>query len=273
MPVELRVPKVDFSRGDLLDLVLRFEDLLRQLVAQTMRSSYGDGWPEFLPAELKERLELARKQALGRRWGPERGNEVLNFATLGDMETIIAGRWKLFEPIFQDKHLIGTKLMELRLHRNALAHGAVPTDEDKLRTLLIVRDISQRFPEVLLPALSEVEGPVLSEADTDKPLQQPEVPEHHGSSRIRAQWIQEAASALFERDDLELVSDRDADLLPVFAVKNNGRVAGWVKVGQTSIMVYQRDRGTGVRIAEAYSSTDLSLVEHAIQSLRGPSEH
>lgn len=265
----LRLPKVEFTRGELLDLVLSFEHLLRQLVAHTLKAKYGDDWPNFLPSELKARLEMSRGQAAKQRWGPDRGTDVLNFASLGDLETIILGRWNLFEPIFQDKPVIRTKLMELRLHRNALAHGVEPSDEDKLRSLLIVRDLQERVPTVLLYAMDEGEPAPPTEAENGAQAREASASPRSSRSRIRAKWIHEVANRLAERDDLELVANDRRDTLPTFVVRSNRRVIGWVKVGQTSIAVIERGRRVGARVAEINSPDELSSLERAIQSLKG----
>jgi hypothetical protein len=242
---------IALSAEEIFSEVLRFERNLKFMIHSVLDSTTRRG--AGIPRPIRERLseELERRERL--MWGPKREvRSLLDLATMGDLENIIAGNWKDFEPIFGDKGLAMAKLTELRLFRNALAHGTVPTTDDRVRILLLVRDLDEKIP--LIHA-----GPRPTHHRSTEPEPGPRF------AHVRAAWIPPAIESLRGQALAAglAVEPTAGRRVRGFAVRRAGRTVGRLIVGQTSLAFVSGDETRTV----ASHPSDVNLLRDEIRRI------
>jgi hypothetical protein len=125
------------TRGQLLDLLLDVEDRLRVLIRIVFARERRD-WETLLPKGMQSGSEAG-----------DEGKDPLEKATLKQLIDTVLHRWKLFEPILDDKVKVQATLEEMRQYRNELAHGAQPTLDEKVEIALVVAKVGKRIPHIV----------------------------------------------------------------------------------------------------------------------------
>jgi CheY-like chemotaxis protein len=129
---------VELERGQLLDLVFAVEERLRRLVRAALRSQRPD-WERIVPERIRNDIQAS---------GPPDG-DLLDRATLGQLISIVLGRWTLFEArIPLTKEQFRVKADDFRAWRNSLAHGHAPSADEKVEIAVALRQVGERIPVV-----------------------------------------------------------------------------------------------------------------------------
>jgi CheY-like chemotaxis protein len=127
------------TRGQLLDLVLDVEDLLRRMI-RAVFARERDDYELLIPATLRERL--ATKSA----GSPTGTPDLLEKADLSDLIGIVMNRWSVFAPIMQDQQKVFADLDSFRIWRNQLAHGKLPNTDESVEVALLIKRVHQHIP-------------------------------------------------------------------------------------------------------------------------------
>ena len=78
--------------------------------------------------------------------------DLLDFADLGQLITIVLGRWEKFGDLLGTKTRFQVKADEFREWRDRLAHGGNPTTDQKIEIAVLLRQVGQQTPLVVEPA-------------------------------------------------------------------------------------------------------------------------
>jgi CheY-like chemotaxis protein len=130
---------VELTRGQLLDLILAVEERLRGLVRDVLRAAQHD-WEALIPRKIRESAHGVQGKAAG---------DILAKATLGQLTEIVVARWSLFEnliPLTQEEFRV--KANDFREWRNFLAHGNLPSQDQKVEIAVAIRQVGERIPVV-----------------------------------------------------------------------------------------------------------------------------
>jgi hypothetical protein len=118
-----------------------FENTVRSFVGQKLQEEKGPKWWESsVKKEIRERAEQRRDSEQAVRWHSARGENLIDYTELGDLVSIIAGNWALFEAhvtnIDWAKEIIGT----VEKSRNVIMHGGTLKKTDTERVGMYIRD-------------------------------------------------------------------------------------------------------------------------------------
>jgi hypothetical protein len=250
-----------------LAIVLETEASLRVLIRKVLTRKRED-WQQLVPQALRQRLAAGESESrVGNPYGPARSrDDILDSASIGDMQAIIAGRWQFFEEIFGVKAATLSRLDEFRLFRNAVAHGAELAADDKARLYLLAKDLLGRIPRVFQDAseMSTVsvpgtEAPTTELRDSQRPRRlvasenfRPGI-DREGSpsalrvfrSRIRARWLERLLVDLQTRRSVTIAEIGHWRGLPVISVRVRGVARIRCVVGQTSLGLLGESARTG----------------------------
>lgn len=118
-----------------------FENTVRSFVTKKLQEVHGTGWWEkSVKKEVRTRAENRRDVEQTIRWHSARGENLIDYTEFGDLVSIIAGNWTLFEPHITSvdwaKEIIGT----IEKSRNVIMHGGVLKETDAERVGVYIRD-------------------------------------------------------------------------------------------------------------------------------------
>ncbi|MDB5162793.1 MAG: hypothetical protein JWN28_400 [Candidatus Saccharibacteria bacterium] len=118
-----------------------FENTVRSFVTKMLQEDKGtDWWETSVKKDVRTRAENRRDIEQTIRWHSARGENLIDYTEFGDLISIIAGNWTLFEPhvtnIDWAKEIIST----LEKSRNVIMHGGVLKETDSERVGMYIRD-------------------------------------------------------------------------------------------------------------------------------------
>ena len=112
------------------------ENTIRSFILSTFQSEYPstDWWDKRVPVSIKITVENRKKKENKNRWHGKRGNHPIFYTNFGDLKDIIINghNWTKFNFFFPDQHWVISRLNDLELSRNIIAHNnLLPKDEVK----------------------------------------------------------------------------------------------------------------------------------------------
>ena len=118
-----------------------FENTVRSFVTKKLQEVHGtEWWEKSVKKEVRTRAENRRDVEQTIRWHSARGDNLIDYTEFGDLVSIIAGNWALFEPHITSvdwaKEIIGT----IEKSRNVIMHGGVLKETDAERVGVYIRD-------------------------------------------------------------------------------------------------------------------------------------
>lgn len=111
-----------------------FENTVREFIVSTLKEKHGAAWWNTCASQkLRAKIEERKKRESKNKWHDTRGTEEIAYADFGDLADIIVTNWADFEQFFPDQDWIRTRLGDLELSRNVIAHNNVLSERDILR--------------------------------------------------------------------------------------------------------------------------------------------
>ena len=118
-----------------------FENAVRELVANRLAESLGkDWWAQGLTASIRKKVSERKRKEESNRWHLARGSSEISYADFGDLSLMITNNWHLFEDLFPDQDWVRTRLSDLELSRNIIAHNGVLNGREVTRITLYLKD-------------------------------------------------------------------------------------------------------------------------------------
>ncbi len=118
-----------------------FENSVRELVEQRLAENLGaDWWAKGTTAGIREKVEKRRGKEAANRFHSPRGESDIAYADFGDLSLMIKNNWALFEDLFPDQDWVTTRLSDLELSRNVIAHNGVLSGREITRITLYLKD-------------------------------------------------------------------------------------------------------------------------------------
>ena len=122
-----------------------FENSVRNLVSDVMKTKYHDSWWESrVGASIKRRVRERIEKEDKNRWHGKRGAHPIFYTDIDDLKSIITANWSDFEGIFPNQQWVTGKIDEIEMSRNVIAHNNPLEERDVTRLRLNLQDwISQ----------------------------------------------------------------------------------------------------------------------------------
>ena len=118
-----------------------FENSVRELVEQRLTENLGvDWWQQGTTSAIREKVKRRQEKEAANRFHAPRGSADIAYADFGDLALMIKNNWALFEDLFPDQDWVTTRLSDLELSRNVMAHNGVLNGREITRITLYLKD-------------------------------------------------------------------------------------------------------------------------------------
>lgn len=122
--------------AEVYPMIYVLENSIRHIIMYVLKRKYGDDWwDKRVPATIRRNVEDRVKQEGKNRWHSRRGGHRIFYTDFGDLNSIIINNWDDFKEMFPNQRWIQTRMEEIELSRNIIAHNnPLPTREiERLR--------------------------------------------------------------------------------------------------------------------------------------------
>lgn len=137
-----RAEKMTYAYG----LFYCFENLVRELVSETLSEQKGEDWWDSVPTRVKERVEKHKKDIADNAWHQALFNSNIDHTLFGDLASIMIEQWEFFVDLFPNQNWVRQRLDELERSRNVIAHGNVLADSEIERIEQYLGDWLRQVP-------------------------------------------------------------------------------------------------------------------------------
>ena len=128
------------------------ENSLRLFIEKVAKNKYGDNYMDHLTLTrgVQNKIETRKKQEGNHLWVPLRGGTDLYYTDFVELGLIIQSNWEIFKDHFPNLEFIKTKIEELNVLRNMVAHFSYLNDAEKQIVIayysIIIAQINRRNP-------------------------------------------------------------------------------------------------------------------------------
>lgn len=121
--------------------IAAFENAVREFVTKILADNFKETWwEEAVSEKIRNRAESRREEESKIRWHTPRGDAPLNYTEFGDLASIIAQNWNLFEPYLESQDWVRQIISTLERSRNVIMHSGELANADVERIGTAVRD-------------------------------------------------------------------------------------------------------------------------------------
>ncbi len=121
--------------------ITSFENMVRDFIAKTLSEEKGEEWWVICVSDaIRKRAESRRKEEEKIKWHQQRGDRILNYTEMGDLNNIIAQNWEYFEDYLNNLEWARQIINTLERSRNVIMHGGELGDRDIERVGTNIRD-------------------------------------------------------------------------------------------------------------------------------------
>ena len=130
--------------------ITSFENMVRDFIAKTLSEEKGENWWEESVSEaIRKRAESRRKEEEKIKWHQQRGDRLLNYTEMGDLNNIIQQNWNEFEDYLISLDWARQIINTLERSRNVIMHGGELGDRDIERGLSSLRKRRHLFVKIV----------------------------------------------------------------------------------------------------------------------------
>lgn len=121
--------------------ITSFENMVRDFIAKTLSEVNGENWWEKCVSEkIRKKAESRKKEEEKIKRHQQRGDRLLNYTEMGDLNSIIVQNWELFEDYLNTLEWAGQIISTLERSRNVIMHGGELGNRDIERVGTNIRD-------------------------------------------------------------------------------------------------------------------------------------
>ncbi len=121
--------------------ITSFENMVRDFIAKTLSEKNGeDWWKKCVSEGIRKRAENRRRDEEKIKWHQQRGDRILNYTEMGDLNNIIQQNWDEFEDYLISLDWARQIINTLERSRNVIMHGGELGDRDIERVGTNIRD-------------------------------------------------------------------------------------------------------------------------------------
>jgi len=132
--------------ADVYPMLYVLENSLRHIIMHVLKNKYGERWWEQrVPLSIRKKVEIRMKQEGRNRWHSRRGSHKIFYTDFGDLSSIIINNWDDFKEWFPSQRWIQTRLEEIELSRNIIAHNNPLPKREIRRLRLYFEDLRKQI--------------------------------------------------------------------------------------------------------------------------------
>ena len=121
--------------------IATFENSVRVLIKNILIDGFEEEWwQKGVSEKIRKRAESRMDEEKKIKWHSQRGDEPLNYTTMGDLGNVINNNWILFEPYFQSPTWASNIFSVIERSRNVIMHSGMLGREDIDRLGINIRD-------------------------------------------------------------------------------------------------------------------------------------
>jgi len=126
-----------------------FENLMRYFILNIFKSKSNktDWWNQAVPADIKKNVKNRKLIENKNLWHIKRGSHNIFYTDFGDLNAIIINNWDIFKEYFPNQHWITSRLKELELSRNIIAHNNPLPKKEIDRIKIYFHDIKNQIEQ------------------------------------------------------------------------------------------------------------------------------
>lgn len=117
-----------------------FENSVRHFVSTGMAEAHKENWWSMVPEKVRKKVQTRVEEETKFRWHGARGGAEIEYCDFGDLTSIIAVNWTVFEDVLSDLEWVKSTLSILERSRNIVMHGGVLARQDVERIGVNIRD-------------------------------------------------------------------------------------------------------------------------------------
>ncbi|MGC1120512.1 MAG: Swt1 family HEPN domain-containing protein [Candidatus Methanofastidiosia archaeon] len=110
------------------------ENSIRYFILSQFESKYpfDDWWNKKIPSKIRTNVEKRKQKEQENRWHAKRGEHPIFYTDFKDLRNIILDNWDIFGGLLPDQLWVISRLKDLELSRNIIAHNnSLPREEVK----------------------------------------------------------------------------------------------------------------------------------------------
>ncbi|MCH7561795.1 MAG: hypothetical protein IIC67_10610 [Thaumarchaeota archaeon] len=140
--VDLDIRKAGKKTSEYFNIYYCMENTIRRMIKQTMEEKHGIDWwrnsniPEGVKNSVSDNIKKEKDSLMTSR----SLDDPLQFATLGELSSIILENWDDFSEQLKSKKAVSTILFQLNQIRVAVAHSNKLSEHDANRLEILVKD-------------------------------------------------------------------------------------------------------------------------------------
>ena len=121
------------------------ENAVRELINERLTDVRGASWWDtHTSSALRKKVEDRRDKEGMNRWHVARGAHPIYYTDFGDLRSLLQNNWPDFEDLFPDQNWVLSRIGELELSRNVIAHSNQLDDRELGRIRLYLQDWIQQ---------------------------------------------------------------------------------------------------------------------------------
>jgi hypothetical protein len=144
LPIDDFSQKIRMSAMSALPAYLAFfciENSVRELINDRMTDVHGpDWWDNKASAPLRNKVTQRREKEGHNRWHIARGAHPIYYTDFGDLGSLLQNNWPDFEDLFPDQNWVLSRIGELELSRNIIAHSNTLDERELIRLRIYLQD-------------------------------------------------------------------------------------------------------------------------------------
>lgn len=117
-----------------------FENTVRQFVMRAMAEAHSETWWTKVPERIQKNVRSRMEEDAKFRYHGSRGATEMMYCDFGDLASIIATNWTVFEAVLVNLEWAKAILNTLERARNIVMHGGLLAREDIERVGMNIRD-------------------------------------------------------------------------------------------------------------------------------------
>lgn len=122
-------------------VITSFENMVRDFIAKTLSEAKGeDWWEKSVSEKIRKNAESRKKEEEKIKWHQQRGDRLLNYTEMGDLNSIINQNWENFEDYLVSLEWARQIINTLERSRNVIMHGGELGERDIERVGTNIRD-------------------------------------------------------------------------------------------------------------------------------------
>jgi hypothetical protein len=127
--------------ANIYPIIYTFENSVRNVISLVLYQKYGENWWETkVSAKIQDKVKDRKLKESDNPWHGKRGAAPIFYTDIGHLLSIIKNNWSDFESLFPNQSWIESRINEIEISRNIVAHNNPLAKRDIQRLSLYFED-------------------------------------------------------------------------------------------------------------------------------------